>query len=137
MPSYRVRTSPANAVPAFKAIEGEPVVIPGWEELHFFSHRSLGQEGITITEPVTGLTLTEGNTVEEALAKAITRLATSMPEHLRKVIADNQPQAKLQITITLDLNAKIEAEALKRKLTTQEYVSQILKREVGRTHHKK
>ena len=142
MLSYKIRMNPLSEQPKFSTVEGEPVVIPGYEEFQFFSHRSylgVGKLDSTwnISEAITGLSVVPNEpTVAEAKEKLTHLLATYTPDNLRTIIEKCSPRITLTFDVNLELSERIKVEAIKRKITEQEYAIRILNREVGRIHRK-
>jgi hypothetical protein len=95
MEKYYILLTVPGHNPYFMPVDGEKVLLKGFEEFEFFLHHPYKgvfiMEEWTISEATTGLMLTEqrGKTQEEAIDLASTRMNEAGLDKLRQSIAEN------------------------------------------------
>ncbi|MDD4875862.1 MAG: hypothetical protein PHQ86_01840 [Dehalococcoidales bacterium] len=88
---YKIKIilSSLNDQPSYMTVDGEPLVIPGYEEFEFFIHNDFGRK-LFVSEVSTGMGAGLYSTKEAAIKAIQKKIKGKGIEALRKLIADNK-----------------------------------------------
>jgi len=133
-----------HEAPEYKEIDGEPLIIKGFESLNLFIHHPIGEPKTwQISEATTGLALGDsGNNKEQLIDVVKNRILKLGLKYMINIIDDCAKKTKTPYggNKSLNLPQDIEQVILKRisknNMGFDEYVYKILRNALCRKHHK-